>query len=79
MNTEEKLMKCLGCVKEKTGFEPKVALILGSGLGGFGKKIDARAIVEYKDIEGFPISTVLGHEGRFIFGYVEGVPIVTMQ
>ena len=79
MNTEEKLMKCLGCVKEKTGFEPKVALILGSGLGGFGKKIDARAIVEYKDIEGFPISTVLGHEGRFIFGYVEGVPIVAMQ
>ena len=79
MNTEEKLLKCLECVRAKTDFVPEAALILGSGLGGFGKEIDARAIVEYKDIEGFPVSTVTGHQGRFIFGYVEGVPVVVMQ
>lgn len=79
MNAEEKLMKCLECVREKTDFEPKLALILGSGLGGFGDEIDAKAVVEYKDIEDFPVSTVLGHKGRFIFGYVQGVPVVAMQ
>ena len=79
MNAEEKLMKCLECVRAKTDFVPQVALVLGSGLGDYGKQIDAKAIVEYKDIEGFPVSTVLGHKGRFIFGYVQGVPVVAMQ
>lgn len=79
MNAEEKLMSCFENVRKKTDFAPKAALILGSGLGGFGKEIDVRETIEYADIEGFPVSTVQGHQGRFIFGYVEGVPIVAMQ
>jgi purine-nucleoside phosphorylase len=79
MDIEKKLMNCLDCVRKKTNFKPLVALILGSGLGDYGRQIDARAVIEYKDIEGFPVSTVLGHEGRFIFGYVEKVPVVVMQ
>lgn len=79
MDTYEKLLKCRDCVRAKTDFVPEIALILGSGLGGFGEKLDVKDIVEYKDIEGFPISTVPGHKGRFIFGYVEGVPVVVMQ
>ena len=79
MNIEKKLMRCVECVREKTDFVPKLALILGSGLGNYGNEIEPVATVEYKDIEGFPVSTVLGHKGRFIFGYVEKVPVVVMQ
>ncbi|MEF9971824.1 MAG: purine-nucleoside phosphorylase, partial [Oscillospiraceae bacterium] len=46
---------------------------------GFGGEVDIVSTVEYKDIEGFPVSTVPGHVGRFIFGYVSGVPLVVMQ
>jgi len=75
----EKLLKCYESVREKTDFEPKVALILGSGLGDYAKNIKVVDTIDYHDIEGFPVSTVSGHVGRFIFGYVEDVPVVCMQ
>ena len=75
----EKLQKALKCVRDKTDFVPDVALILGSGLGQFADEIEQEAVVDYKDIEGFPISTVVGHKGRFVFGYVEDVKVVIMQ
>ncbi len=75
----EKLLKCTEQVKSKITFEPKVALILGSGLGDYAKEMEVVETVEYADIEGFPISTVAGHQGRFVFGYVQGVPVVAMQ
>lgn len=79
MNTYDKLQKCLACVREKTDFKPKIALILGSGLGDFASRVDVQCTVEYSEIEGFPVSTVVGHKGRFVFGYVRGVPVVVMQ
>ena len=75
----EKLQNCLKCIREKTDFRPEVALILGSGLGDYAESIDIRAEVSYHDIEGFPVSTVPGHKGRFVFGYVKQVPVVVMQ
>lgn len=75
----DKLQSCLKSVREKTDFVPEVALILGSGLGDFADEIDIRATIDYKDIEGFPVSTVALHKGRFVFGYVEDVPVVIMQ
>ena len=75
----EKLMKAYDCYKEKTDFKPEVALVLGSGLGGFAGEVDVKAVLPYEDIEGFPISTVLGHAGRFVFGYIGEVPVVLMQ
>ena len=74
-----KLMRCLACVREKTDFKPEVALILGSGLGDFADEIKIADTIEYTDIEGFPVSTVKGHKGRFVFGYVEETPVVIMQ
>lgn len=75
----EKLMKCCESVKAKVDFTPDVALILGSGLGDYADQIDVAAVLDYKEIEGFPVSTVPMHKGRFVFGYVEGVPVVIMQ
>ena len=75
----DKLNNALEYVKSKVDFKPKVALVLGSGLGGLADEVDAVATVSYSDIPGFPVSTVAGHEGRFVFGYLEGVAVVVMQ
>lgn len=75
----EKLQNCLKSVREKTDFIPEVALILGSGLGEYAEEIEVVTTIDYNDIKGFPVSTVAGHKGRFIFGYVNKVPVVIMQ
>ena len=75
----EKLMKCYKSVREKTDFVPEAALILGSGLGDYADDLKIEASINYADIEGFPVSTVKGHKGRFVFAHVEGVPMVIMQ
>ena len=75
----EKLMKCFECVQQKITFKPEIALILGSGLGDYADTMEVVEPLDYHDIEGFPVSTVPGHKGRFVFGYAGGVPIVAMQ
>lgn len=75
----EKLMKCFECVQKKVSFKPELALILGSGLGDYADTMEVAETLDYHDIEGFPVSTVPGHKGRFVFGYAGGVPIVAMQ
>lgn len=80
MNADyEKLMKCYECVQQKISFSPELALILGSGLGDYADTMEVAETLDYHDIEGFPVSTVPGHKGRFVFGYAGGVPIVAMQ
>lgn len=75
----EKLKKCEACIRKITDFVPKVAIVLGSGLGDYADTIRVVAQVPYGEIDGFPVSTVPGHDGRFIFGYVEDVPVVCMK
>ncbi|MBQ4164828.1 MAG: purine-nucleoside phosphorylase [Oscillospiraceae bacterium] len=75
----EKLLKCYNSVEKKISFKPEIALILGSGLGDYADTMDVKETLDYNELEGFPISTVAGHKGRFVFGYAGGVPIVAMQ
>ncbi len=75
----ERLEKCYESVKKRIGFQPEIALVLGSGLGDFAEDIQMEASLDYKDIEGFPVSTAPGHRGRFVFGTVKGVKVVIMQ
>ena len=75
----EKLEKCLESLKAKVDFQPEVAIVLGSGLGDYAEQIQTVQAVDYTEIEGFPVSTVAGHKGRFVFGYVKDVPVVAMQ
>lgn len=75
----ERINICVNSIREKTSFVPEIGIVLGSGLGDFYKNIDIECVIDYKDISGFPVSTVSGHAGRFIFGYVHNRPIVAMQ
>lgn len=75
----ERLLECYNCVREKVDFKPKVALVLGSGLGDYADSIQVEATLDYHEIKGFPVSTVSGHKGRFVFGYIGEVPVVVMQ
>ncbi len=76
----EEIKKCATFIKERVeGFTPEVGIILGTGLGAFAEQIEARYILDYHDIPGFPVSTVEGHKGRMIFGEVAGRRVVAMQ
>jgi purine-nucleoside phosphorylase len=75
----EKLMRCLGSVRQHTDFVPEVALVLGSGLGDYAESMKVETTLAYSEIAGFPVSTVPGHAGQFVFGYVGDVPVVCMQ
>lgn len=75
----EKLLKCLECVRKKTDFIPKVAIVLGSGLGDYAEAIKVVYELPYGEIGGFPVSTVPGHAGKFIFGYIDEIPVVCMK
>ena len=80
MNKEfEKINHCLEQIRSKTDFEPLMAVVLGSGLGGYASKMEVVCEIPYSEIDGFPVSTVQGHDGRFLFGCVEGVPIVARK
>ena len=65
-------------ITDKIKMKPEIGIVLGSGLGD-AFTVDDPVYVYYKEIPGFPVSTVAGHKGRFIFGYSCGKPIVVMQ
>ena len=75
----EKLLKCYESFQKQINFKPEIALVLGSGLGDYAEGIQIEQVLNYNDIEGFPTSTVDGHKGRFVFGYVNKIPVVIMQ
>ena len=74
-----KLLNCLDCVRRRTDFVPKVAMVLGSGLGDYAETLKVEYELPYGEIEGFPVSTVPGHAGKFIFGYVDEIPVACMK
>ena len=66
-------------IKTKIDFEPFFGIILGSGLGGLANEVDIVDRISYSDIPGFPKSTVEGHKGEYIFGHLDGVPVILMN
>ncbi len=60
-------------------FAPKIALVLGSGLGEFADSIEKIAEIPYQELQGFPLSGVGGHAGKLILGQVGDVSIIAMQ
>jgi purine-nucleoside phosphorylase len=66
-------------IQKKTKLHPKIALVLGSGLGAFADEFSKAARIPYAKIPHFPRSTALGHAGQLVLGSVEGVEVVGMQ
>lgn len=75
----EKLTRCYEDVCRRTDFTPMVAIVLGSGLGDYAENIRVEGEISYSELEGFPVSTVPGHAGKFIFGYIREVPVACMK
>ncbi len=65
--------------EQAPGFQSRLGIVLGSGLGGLADVLADPVAVPYADIPGFPSSTVPGHAGRFVLGTLEGVPVACMQ
>ena len=57
---------------------PRVGIVLGSGLGAFADEVENAMAIPYRDLDGWPVSTAVGHAGRLVFGRVSGVPVVVM-
>lgn len=74
-----KVQACYESIRERIPFVPKLALVLGSGLGEYADTLQTEACIPYESIQGFPRSTVAGHKGQFVFACVEGMPTVIMQ
>src|SRR5215813_8059462 len=66
-------------IRARISVQPRIALVLGSGLGDFGDELEDSVRIPYQEIAGFPTSTVSGHAGRLVVGAVEGVPVIAMQ
>ena len=79
LEQKTKLEETQQYLRNQVGLSPELAIILGSGLGAFADLIEEKIVIPYQDIPHFPVSTVEGHAGQWIFGKVDGRPIVVMQ
>lgn len=66
-------------IRSRTSETPRVAIVLGSGLGGFADDFEGALRIPYKDIPGFALSTAEGHAGQLVIGKVDQVPLLAMQ
>ena len=66
-------------IRAKTPIQPKLAIILGSGLGNFASQVENPTTIPYSEIPGWPLSTVEGHSGKLVLGTLGGVHVAVMQ
>jgi purine-nucleoside phosphorylase len=77
--TDAALTEAVAAIRGHTRQKPRVAIVLGTGLGGLADEITSATAVPYAEIPGFPRSTVVGHAGRLVLGRLAGVPVAAMQ
>jgi purine-nucleoside phosphorylase len=74
-----KVDDCVFAIRKRVDIEPRVGVVLGSGLGAFADKLEGLVKVPYRDLPHMPTSAVPGHAGNLCFGHVGDVPVVCMQ
>lgn len=75
-----RLDACVQVIRAKApGFQPKLGVILGSGLGEFADTLERAVAIDYRELPDFPTSSVVGHAGRLVLGFRGQVPVVVMQ
>jgi len=77
--TYESYLKSAEYIKSKIKEIPEIAVILGSGLGGYADNLTDQTVIHYRDIPNFPVSTVSYQKGELVFGYIKGVPVLVMN
>lgn len=77
--TMDQINTAVAAINKKTQQKPKVGLILGSGLGDLAESVAPADYIPYREIPGWPVSTIEGHKGRLVIGDLEGVPVLIMQ
>ncbi len=75
----KRIDEAVAFLRTVTSSQPTIGIILGTGLGGLAKEIDAEVIIDYERIPHFPVSTVESHHGKLIFGTLAGKKVVAMQ
>lgn len=75
----ERIDEAVAVIRARSPIAPRVAIILGTGLGGLAARIESPTAIEYGDLPGFPLSTVESHAGRLLLGHLSGCPVVAMQ
>lgn len=79
MDLQERIDSACTYIRTKTNLQPELGLILGSGLGDFSDTLEDQTVVPFADIPGFPVSTVEGHAGAFVFGRSRGRTIAALR
>jgi len=77
--TLEQIDSIASAIRSRTTYRPRVGLILGSGLGSLAANVEAASILPYPELPGWPVSTVLGHQGHLVIGSLEGQVVAVMQ
>lgn len=75
----EELFETKNFIRSQSQLKPVIGLILGSGMGSFAESIQKECVLEYERIPYFGKTSVAGHQGRLILGYVEGIPVAALQ
>ena len=75
----DRIQESTRVIRERFAAEPRIAIVLGTGLGALADEIDVEEAIPYEEIPHFPVPTVESHSGRLLFGNLEGQPVVAMQ
>lgn len=75
----DKIEEAAETIQQRFTHQPKVAIVLGTGLGGLVDHIEVEASLDYGDIPHFPVSTAVSHRGRLVCGRLGGVPVIAME
>lgn len=75
----ERVATAVEAVRAHSALEPRVGIVLGTGLGALAELVDIDAVVPYAEIPGVPVPTVESHAGRLVLGMLEGTPVAVMQ
>lgn len=78
-HTIERIRAASDAVRARAKVKPRIAIILGTGLGGLTSEIEAESVIPYEAIPDFPVPTVESHSGRLLLGHLSGQPVVAMQ
>ena len=79
MNLWDRVEETVRVIRTKVSATPRIGIILGTGLGGLGEKIESAQALPYESVPHFPRSTVEGHKGQLVFGQIHGKPVVVME